>query len=335
MPSQWNFANDPFPDIPPALLNSADIQAYQDACNLIRNEAFSLDRLKSASYEVRFKGDVYWWEEGGEGGLLGLLGVLGLVRRILGTRRHQRIEDDQPFQIKKNQIVYVSPDAEFALPDFIALRFNLRINLVHRGLLLGTGPLVDPGFEGRLLIPLHNLTSQDIEVNAKDGFIWVEFTKISPLTSPNTKASVRKGKQYNFVEFRENKKKLTAFDYFEGAGGGPFKSSLAELLVAATEAEKTIKRYSLFGAVTLVVAIVALVFSAWQFWMQSAATIRDANQWVQDSKQEVAKVSAENREATNALKARLDTLESKFAKSAPRNSVPKSGANKAGPQPTK
>src|SRR6267143_7218611 len=143
---RWTFATDPFQQIPPALLNSADIQAYQDACGLVRGEVFSLERLKPASYEIRFRGDVYWWD-------------------LTGPRRQQRIEGDQSFQIKKNSIVYISPDVIFALPDFIAIRFNLRINLVHRGLLLGTGPLVDPGFEGRLLIPLHNLTSQDIEVD--------------------------------------------------------------------------------------------------------------------------------------------------------------------------
>ena len=45
---------------------------------------------------------------------------------------------------------------------------------------MGTGPLVDPGFEGKLLIPLHSLTADDYEIEAGEGLIWVEFTKLSP-----------------------------------------------------------------------------------------------------------------------------------------------------------
>ena len=50
-----------------------------------------------------------------------------------------------------NSIVFVECDLDFRLPDFIALRFNLQIRHVHRGLLLGTGPLVDPGYRGKTM----------------------------------------------------------------------------------------------------------------------------------------------------------------------------------------
>lgn len=48
-----------------------------------------------------------------------------------------------------------------------------------RGCLLGTGPIVDPGFEGRIMIPVHNLTANIDELKAGDGLIRVEFTKLS------------------------------------------------------------------------------------------------------------------------------------------------------------
>lgn len=324
---QWTFKNDPFTDIKPALLNSADIQAYQEVCGLIEGEEFSFKRLKSASYEITFKGDGYWWD-------------------LKGPQQRQRIEGDKPFLIKKNSIAYISPDVKFTLPDFMAMRFNLRINLVHRGLLLGTGPLVDPGFEGRLLIPLHNLTSQDIDVYAKDGLIWVEFTKISLLTDPSANTTTRAGKKYVFKPFPPEKKNLTSTDYFTAAGRGPFKSSLAELLESATEVLKTIRQWSFFGAIAGAVGIAALVISALQFGMQSTSTIRDANQWVQDSRQELAKKYVESKEATDELRARLDALESKIASksnssgSGSRTAKPTSknsdaGTNRSTPIPTK
>src|SRR5256885_14069412 len=67
----------------------------------------------------------------------------------------------------------------FRFPDYIAARFNLKIPNVYRGLLLGTGPLVDPGWSGRLSFPLHNLTTNDYEFPGGEEIIWMEFTKLS------------------------------------------------------------------------------------------------------------------------------------------------------------
>jgi prefoldin subunit 5 len=46
-------------------------------------------------------------------------------------------------------------------------------------LLLGTGPIVDPGFNGKLFIPLHNLTSNRYVIKKNAQLISVEFTKLS------------------------------------------------------------------------------------------------------------------------------------------------------------
>ena len=87
--------------------------------------------------------------------------------------------DEELVVIAANSIVFVECDLDFRLPDFLALRFNLHIRHVHRGLLLGTGPLVDPGYWGKLCIPLHNLTDEDYLIPRTEGLIWIEFTKTS------------------------------------------------------------------------------------------------------------------------------------------------------------
>jgi hypothetical protein len=81
----------------------------------------------------------------------------------------------------------------FRVPSYIAIRFNLKITNVYRGILLGTGPIIDPGFVGRLSLPLHNLTLNQYEFTGGEGLIWMEFTKISPSaawTAPLTSRSV-------------------------------------------------------------------------------------------------------------------------------------------------
>ena len=149
---------DPYPQINPSLLNSADISDYADATGMI--DPFNPNRLKSASYEVEFSGTVYEWDQ-------------------KGNKKETVLSDGQEHILKKNSIAFLFTKAKFRLPDYIALRFNLKITHVHRGLLLGTGPLVDPGYEGNLLIPLHNLTTNDYEIKEGEGIIWVEFTKLS------------------------------------------------------------------------------------------------------------------------------------------------------------
>lgn len=116
--------------------------------------------LKSASYEVNPGGKFIYWDED-------------------GNKVTIDIKKDGTFTILPNSISFVQLETEFFLPQYIAVRFNLRITHVHMGLLLGTGPLVDPGFHGNLLIPLHNLTSDPYTIRGDEGIIWMEFTKTS------------------------------------------------------------------------------------------------------------------------------------------------------------
>ena len=150
---------DPFPDIPHALLAADDIKKYVFETGAIAPFDPSKEggRLKKASYEGRIGKAAYEYDEKTE-----------LVRIPI-----------DPLTVKANSIVFVETDLDFRLPEFMAVRFNLQIRHVHRGLLLGTGPIVDPGYWGKLCIPLHNLTDEDYRIPHEEGLIWIEFTKTS------------------------------------------------------------------------------------------------------------------------------------------------------------
>src|SRR6266545_7570755 len=196
---------DPFPEIPPALLNSADIMDYVRMTGLLH--PFHKEKLKSASYEAAIHGSCFWCDDSGE-------------------QHEVRLEEgkDEELILHPNSIAFVQVEPYFRLPSYIALRFNLRITHVHRGLLLGTGPLVDPGFAGRLLIPLHNLTSKDYTLIGGEGLIWVEFTKLSRFVE-NDK-DLRDSKRVLFT-IPERKIELDAQRYFNRASDGvPARSSI-------------------------------------------------------------------------------------------------------------
>lgn len=179
---------DPFPEIQPALLNSADIHDYVAITGMIFPFHPEKGKLKTASYEVDLLGKIIYWDENGD-------------------KITEELTRGKTFKLLSNSIAFVTPEPTFRLPDYIAVRFNLKITNVHRGILLGTGPLVDPGYEGKLLIPLHNLTANDYIFTGGEGFIWMEFTKLSP-----SKQWLNGNEQFDrtkfYIEFPKDKKFL-------------------------------------------------------------------------------------------------------------------------------
>ncbi len=238
---------DPFPQIPPALLNSGDIHAYAVHPDVQFIQPFNPDRLKSASYEIPCEGTIHAWESQSD--------PLGSAKKI-----EVELSKEVSYTLKPNSIVFLSPSAQFKLPNYLAVRFNLTITRVHQGLLLGTGPLVDPGFEGRLLIPLHNLTNQEIVIHADEMLIWVEVTKLSP------QQSVQKAPAHNFPqkEFPIDKKNRLPAAYFRKAHPGKaILSSLQETLDESkalnAKLKDVIKKWSWAVAITTAIAGIGVV----------------------------------------------------------------------------
>ncbi|MGH8477731.1 MAG: dCTP deaminase domain-containing protein [Methylococcales bacterium] len=274
--------SDPFDDISSALLNSADIYDYVRVTGMIYPFEHEREKgkLKSASYEVDFIGDLY------------------IFNNTIGRHEVHTIERGKNYTLPMNSISFLFTHTVFRLPDYIAARFNLRIKLVHAGLLLGTGPLIDPGFAGKLLIPLHNLTSENFDIRGGEGLIWVEFTKLSPIKEP---AGNRKGE---YRPFPSSYRDADATQYLKKASRSglaiPARSSIPDAIIAAktdaqmarensekasksaSEASEEAKKISdrfrnwgIFGIAALVVALGSLVISVLNLIDGTARQLRD------------------------------------------------------------
>jgi deoxycytidine triphosphate deaminase len=203
---------DPFPVIPAALLSSEHIKAYAKQTSMIHPFCERRDRLKSASYEINPGGLFIYWDD-------------------VGRKIGQKIEKGGTITLPENSISFVQLESELRLPHYIAVRFNLRITHVHRGLLLGTGPLVDPGFHGNILIPLHNLTSEKYVIRADEGLIWMEFTKTSHQTRTQSSSS-RSPAEFEGIEVRKNRQPPEY--YFDKANKNrPIQSSIPRAITDA------------------------------------------------------------------------------------------------------
>jgi len=102
-------------------------------------------------------------------------------------------EGQASFYMEPNSIVYVTTAEELNLPFYVAARFNLRVNWVYKGILLGTGPQVDPGFKGHLSCPLFNLTNQAIKISLGDLFATIDFERTSDFAENKPWEEIRVG----------------------------------------------------------------------------------------------------------------------------------------------
>jgi deoxycytidine triphosphate deaminase len=204
-------ASDPFPSVPLSLLSAAEIDDYARLTGLLY--PFDSRSLKSASYEVHVGGEFIRWNEEGR-----------RVDEVL-TRGSRCI-------LPANSLCFIQLEPYFRVPYYIALRLSLQTMHIHRGLLLGTGPLVDPGFSGRVLIPVHNLTATDYDLDTTRALVWVEFTKTTFGFRPaETEASA---KRY-FPGFPPAKLNLSADAYLRKANSGNPISTLIPAAVAEAQ----------------------------------------------------------------------------------------------------
>ncbi len=242
---QWEF-RDPFPDIAPALLTAEQLFNYAKTTSLI--SPFSEVNIKGATYEVGIGGHAYYWDE-----------------RKKRRRPSVVVEGKLGIELKPNSITFVETDIEFLLPQYIAIRFNLHIKLVHRGLLLGTGPIVDPGFRGKLLIPLHNLTSTSYTIEAGEKIIWTEFTKTAFGSASKAKGYIKKDEKFGC--FPPGKRRLSADQYlWKANANNPIMSSISGFVAQTEERvarmEDKFDKWQLFSFPALFFTVILTIGSA-------------------------------------------------------------------------
>ena len=147
--------SDPWPERQ-GMLTAEHIREYHEAVGrMIR--PFDPQLLKPASYELT-------------------LGARCLVEGV-----ETILTDDSPvLTIPPNSIAFVSMQQVLCLPHYVVGRFDLAIQFIYQGLLLGTGPQVDPGFQGGLSCPLHNISNDPIEIRLNESFAKLDFAKTVP-----------------------------------------------------------------------------------------------------------------------------------------------------------
>jgi deoxycytidine triphosphate deaminase len=224
-------SSDPFPGITPALLNSADVFDYINTIGMVW--PYEDNQLNGVTLSLRVGDLAVYWNEQNE-------------------KIRKDIKADGEFRLKSNSIAYIQILEELRLPAYIIVRFNLRVTNTYRGLLLGTGPIVDPGFVGKINIPVHNLTNNDYVFGYSEPLIEMEFTKISPNKQWDTKLSIeeqepRVGEYKNWKPTNdkiETEKRDVDYYLRRAHQGNSIQSSLPPIVYRMEETIKASERKS-------------------------------------------------------------------------------------------
>lgn len=155
-----DFWLDPDKGSVPGLLLSDRIRFYREKVNLIH--PFDEKFLEPASYTLHAGGEY-------------------LIHDEAGKRNSGMLELGGKVTIPPNGLIYIRFLEEVNIPHYMIARFNLRVKQVYRGLLLGTGPQVDPGFRGHLGCPLHNFTNEAKTIEFFEKLVTIDFEKTTPL----------------------------------------------------------------------------------------------------------------------------------------------------------
>jgi deoxycytidine triphosphate deaminase len=111
-----------------------------------------------------------------------------LVTDRAGEVSHGILQEGGKVKIPPSGLIYIRFFEQVNIPHYLIARFNLRVTQVYRGLLLGTGPQVDPGFKGLLGCPIHNFTDSEKIIEFFDDLITIDFEKTTPFPDSAIKA---------------------------------------------------------------------------------------------------------------------------------------------------
>ena len=143
------------------ILSAQQIEAAHLAGEIVI-DPFEQKQIQAASYDMR-------------------VGPQGATTK---TKELVNVEEAGYLLLEPGDFAFVSVLEELTLGNQYAARFGLRSMYSRKGLIATAGH-IDPGFHGRLIVGLTNLTPTPVSLPFKDDFISVEFYKLEqPTTKP-------------------------------------------------------------------------------------------------------------------------------------------------------
>jgi len=218
-----------------------------------------------------------------------------------GKRRKLSDEEDS-FVFKKNSIIFVTTKESLDLPFYIIARFNLRVNWVYAGILLGTGPQVDPGFSGQLSCPLYNLTNVDIVIKKGEDFATIDFEKTTSLLKSRPTAEEKRSVIDNATDKDDVKIENETWSFYKLPSMKPLKwRKPYQILSSLIEMKDEVDKWRKLGIGSLI-AFFGLTLSLLAFGANLYRQNADGKTEVHQANQRISKLEGDVERLSSAIK---------------------------------
>jgi len=128
-------------------------------------EPFEEKQVQAATYDLR----------------VGKQGATASAKKLIN------IQEKGYLSLKPGDFAVITVLEELRLTPQYTGRIGIRSKFARRGIIATTGPQIDPGYNGRLIIGLTNPTPNSVTFPYKDDFLSIEFHKLEePSTKPYT-----------------------------------------------------------------------------------------------------------------------------------------------------
>jgi len=139
-----------------SVLSDKEIKKYCENFNMI--EPFDEKRVQPASYDLS-AGDEYRFSH---------------EKKIIKLGKWKR-----EIRIPPYAICYVLIKEKLNIPEDVCAEIFPRHDLVKKGLLIYPQPPIDPGYEGKLYVLIHNLTNENRTINKDEHLVSLIFYKLT------------------------------------------------------------------------------------------------------------------------------------------------------------
>lgn len=186
--------------------------------------------VQTCSYDMTFSGEYYYYSE------------------TDGDRVNiGKLEDNESLYIPAESLCYVLTEESVNMPNDLTASISLSFGLIKKGVMLAAQPPYDPGYRGKTVALLHNLSNDDVKITKGDHILNIVFNE---LKVPVDKDYLYKGQYQDLTSLKK---------YCDRVRKGA-------IFVLKKDIENQKKRFDNFlptvlSVITIIIAVLTILFT--------------------------------------------------------------------------
>lgn len=145
------------------ILSSQEIDQLSKAAPRLIEE-FDPENLRPSSYDLTVGEEYYLGQDGASSTLV-----------------TKKLKKKQSFTIPPHAVCFILATEKINLPEAITAKVSLRMTHIYAGLVLTAQPPFDPRYSGRVIVMLHNLSSEAFHIKSGDRLATIEFMRVGQI----------------------------------------------------------------------------------------------------------------------------------------------------------